>query len=34
LKEAYAQSSGDPDAAALTAEACRNFIEEHLSMLA
>jgi nitrate reductase assembly molybdenum cofactor insertion protein NarJ len=34
LKEAYAQSSGDAQAAELTAAACRRFIEEHLSMLA
>jgi nitrate reductase assembly molybdenum cofactor insertion protein NarJ len=34
LKEAYAQSSGNPDVAALTAESCRSFIEDHLSMVA
>jgi nitrate reductase assembly molybdenum cofactor insertion protein NarJ len=34
LKEAYAQASGNTEAAELTAAACRHFTEEHLSMLA
>ena len=34
LKEAYALASADPDHAAITAEAARQFIDRHLSLIA
>lgn len=34
LKQAYAESRADSEAAAITAGACRRFIEDHLSSLA